>query len=255
VALNSQMTVFEFERLHPAYAFNFDAPLVSQRRVYGDTDLVLLPEELKPSVEFVKHVGSGKSNRNQTKTHYQCVACRRVRRNDFFQNNKRQHVEKNIVNSYCDDCRRSQLRERGRARASEIAARRVVVWRYIAPRCSVCGFDKSIYAIDMHHLGDKDMLIATLVTRICNPDTVYIRNVQRLLSEAVKCVPLCSNCHRMVHSGEIVLSTDVQPLSYDARELLALLRGKEDKSFQFDFAELFAGVSVQAVTSGATPTV
>jgi hypothetical protein len=49
----------------------------------------------------------------------------------------------------------------------------------------------------------------------------------------------------MVHSGEIVLGADVQPLSYDAHKLLDLLRGKEDKAFQFDFTELSAGIVAQ----------
>ena len=62
-------------------------------------------------------------------------------------------------------------------------------------KCSKCGYD-NLDVIDFHH-KDKDK-------KICN-----IRDLKRkkfkpeYLKELDKCIPLCSNCHRKTHYGNI----------------------------------------------------
>lgn len=53
-------------------------------------------------------------------------------------------------------------------------------------KCSICGYSKSSWSLDFHHLRDKEFIISTL-----------IRNRKRILleKELEKCVLVCSNCH------------------------------------------------------------
>ncbi|MCK9595957.1 hypothetical protein M0R19_02110 [Candidatus Pacearchaeota archaeon] len=57
-------------------------------------------------------------------------------------------------------------------------------------KCSICGYNKCINALDFHHKGDKEKEI-----------TILIKNDSRekILKETKKCILLCANCHREVH--------------------------------------------------------
>lgn len=66
--------------------------------------------------------------------------------------------------------------------------------------CSHCGFNKSVAAIDFHHLRDRELRISQ-----------SSRLTKRVIEEMSKCILLCSNCHRMLHNGEIEL-TNVRQL-------------------------------------------
>ena len=60
-------------------------------------------------------------------------------------------------------------------------------------KCSKCGYDRYIGAIDLHHTspkvntGDKEIHLHIKPTK------------ERLIEILEKCIPLCSNCHREVH--------------------------------------------------------
>lgn len=63
--------------------------------------------------------------------------------------------------------------------------------------CVVCG-ETASECLDFHHLDptQKEQTIANLASR---------RSVEGLQKELDKCVVLCSNCHRKVHSGRITI--------------------------------------------------
>ena len=58
-------------------------------------------------------------------------------------------------------------------------------------KCSRCGYNKSMRALEFHHLdpAQKDFGISKQLNR----------NLEDLRSEIKKCVLLCSNCHAEVH--------------------------------------------------------
>ena len=59
--------------------------------------------------------------------------------------------------------------------------------------CSVCGYNKCASALEWHHPnGDK----------INEPSCLRGRSVEQYLQETSKCILLCSNCHRELHSKE-----------------------------------------------------
>ena len=57
-------------------------------------------------------------------------------------------------------------------------------------KCKECGL-KDYRVIDFHHLRDKEFAISNMVYR------GYSWN--RIQKEIEKCIPLCSNCHRIEH--------------------------------------------------------
>ena len=60
--------------------------------------------------------------------------------------------------------------------------------------CKACGLD-DYRVIEFHHLGDKENTISRMV------GVGY--SWKNILKEMDKCVPLCSNCHRIEHWQEV----------------------------------------------------
>tara|TARA_R100001594_G_scaffold150532_1_gene212194 strand:- start:2822 stop:3076 length:255 start_codon:yes stop_codon:yes gene_type:complete len=57
-------------------------------------------------------------------------------------------------------------------------------------KCKECGLN-DYRVIDFHHIRDKEFAISNMVYR------GYSWN--RIQKEIDKCIPLCSNCHRIEH--------------------------------------------------------
>ena len=64
-------------------------------------------------------------------------------------------------------------------------------------KCSECGYDKCFKAIDFHHIDPKlkTYKISKLLRYVFNE-----KNKKLLLDEISKCIVLCANCHRELHS-------------------------------------------------------
>ena len=65
---------------------------------------------------------------------------------------------------------------------------------YKGGHCQVCGYSNCMEALEFHHLqsNGKDFGIS---------DKGYTRSWLKIAEELDKCVLLCANCHREVHSG------------------------------------------------------
>jgi hypothetical protein len=61
-------------------------------------------------------------------------------------------------------------------------------------KCKICGYDKCFAAIDFHHVSpkEKEMQVARIFDKVPTEERV---------SELLKCIPVCSNCHRELHNG------------------------------------------------------
>jgi hypothetical protein len=59
--------------------------------------------------------------------------------------------------------------------------------------CIMCNYD-DVYAIERHHVNES--------TKKYNMSSIWSRNVIVILSEIIKTIPLCSNCHAKVHALE-----------------------------------------------------
>jgi hypothetical protein len=61
-------------------------------------------------------------------------------------------------------------------------------------KCSVCDYDKSIHALEFHHINPEEKEFS-----VCSYS--YL-NKAKLLDEAKKCILVCSNCHKEIHYDE-----------------------------------------------------
>lgn len=68
---------------------------------------------------------------------------------------------------------------------------------YKGGKCEICGYDRCIDALEFHHKDPdkKDFTISDSYTR--KRDDVF--------NEVDKCILVCSNCHREIHSGIITI--------------------------------------------------
>lgn len=60
-------------------------------------------------------------------------------------------------------------------------------------KCQLCGYDRCMVAMEFHHLDSsgKDFSIS---------QKGYTRSWKKVKEELDKCIMLCANCHREVHS-------------------------------------------------------
>ena len=90
-----------------------------------------------------------------------------------------------------DSCRNSRVRCytcRCRQNSRKIKAKLV---DELGGKCSSCGYDKSIAALDFHHTDPTKKEFGV---------SVKLRyGYTKVLSEAKKCVLLCKNCHAELH--------------------------------------------------------
>ena len=214
------MKVSEFSQRFPLYAIDFDRQLREQPRIF-DTDILdQFPVELEP--EHPYHIGSrGRPNPNQTLTHSQCATCQRVLRNDLFYTVPSM-MKRNVVFSHCRECNQGLNAARYETRSDVIRDRRIALWHYLAPQCAICGFNKHHSALDLHHPQGKEALVAELITSITL--SLESGHIEALLREAAKCVPLCSNCHRMLHAAAIALPAKLNRPTYHIADLLRNLK-------------------------------
>ena len=66
---------------------------------------------------------------------------------------------------------------------------------YKGGKCEICGYNKCIAALEFHHknVKEKDFSIS---------DTGYTRSLEKSKREVDKCMLVCSNCHREIHSAD-----------------------------------------------------
>ena len=60
-------------------------------------------------------------------------------------------------------------------------------------KCKTCGYKKSFYALDFHHLGEKEDVVSKIARNFSK---------DKALKEARKCILLCANCHRELHHAD-----------------------------------------------------
>jgi hypothetical protein len=62
-------------------------------------------------------------------------------------------------------------------------------------KCEICGYNKCIGALEFHHLdpNEKDFGIA---------NKGYTRSWDKVKIEIDKCIMVCANCHREIHSKD-----------------------------------------------------
>lgn len=63
-------------------------------------------------------------------------------------------------------------------------------------KCSICGYNKNIGALEFHHLDPSEKEIQLDARSFANT------NQEKINNELKKCILLCSNCHKELHYPE-----------------------------------------------------
>ena len=66
---------------------------------------------------------------------------------------------------------------------------------YLGSKCSVCGYDKCVGALEFHHTDPTQKEFA--ISR-----KGYTRAWSKVKEELDKCVLVCANCHREIHEND-----------------------------------------------------
>ena len=98
---------------------------------------------------------------------------------------------------YCFKC--SPSYPKGGSKSKTISALRRAMKKQavkeLGGKCEICGYDKCIDALEFHHLdpSQKDFGIS---------QKGYTRSWENVKKELDKCIMVCSNCHKEIHSKE-----------------------------------------------------
>lgn len=107
-----------------------------------------------------------------------CKVCSRKRSKEYYENNREEH--------------KASTRER--KRNIKIDNRKKMIEYKLQNPCIHCG-EKEPICLDFHHIHGKDFNISE---RVANS-----YKWEDIIKEIKRCVILCANCHRKVHSGII----------------------------------------------------
>lgn len=67
---------------------------------------------------------------------------------------------------------------------------------YKGGKCEICGYDKYVGALEFHHLNPEEKEFGIGAKG-------YTRSFEKVKNELDKCIMVCSNCHKEIHSGII----------------------------------------------------
>jgi hypothetical protein len=97
------------------------------------------------------------------------------------------HVVEQSTGYYrCAKCRNEKTGKHRRDRIIEFKNR-------MGGKCSICGYDKCLDALDFHHVDPSQKEFSFRDRRGISRE--------RLEIELAKCVLVCANCHREIHSS------------------------------------------------------
>lgn len=106
-----------------------------------------------------------------------------------------EHVLESRTSGYryrCSICLKGYTKSRVQAVADQRKRNKIKYVEYLGGKCSVCGYNKCMEALDFHHKDPTKKEHA-----ICDGRT---RSFEKAKIELDKCVLLCANCHREVHN-------------------------------------------------------
>lgn len=72
--------------------------------------------------------------------------------------------------------------------------RKINLVKVCGDKCCLCGYNKSISALEFHHIDASQKEYGISSSGNCH-------NLNKDLSEVKKCILVCANCHREIHDG------------------------------------------------------
>lgn len=89
----------------------------------------------------------------------------------------------------CKTCYRERRNHRAKSKKQQLLSLN-------GGKCIVCGYDKCSSALEFHHKDPSQKEFDL---------SLSWKSLRTLIAESKKCALLCSNCHREVHAGVLIL--------------------------------------------------
>lgn len=70
-------------------------------------------------------------------------------------------------------------------------------------KCCLCGFDKWQSALEFHHVNPEEKSFGIMTDHVT-------KSLESQLTELKKCILVCANCHRGIHSDELTIPENWQ---------------------------------------------
>ena len=99
--------------------------------------------------------------------------------------------------------------------------RKLNLVRICGNKCAICGYNKCISALDFHHLNPQEKLYNIASNGSC-------RDLETDIAEIRKCILVCANCHREIHSNMYSLE-QLKSLQYIDENIIEELRNEKCK--------------------------
>jgi len=120
--------------------------------------------------------------------------CTKCRKNSPIANFYKDKNRKDGLRVICKDCDKTHYNtiriKKTRNDRKKAQVRKQELVDYKGGKCSICGYNKCIAALDFHHvIGEKEFGIGTK----------HGLSMKEMKVEADKCILVCSNCHRELH--------------------------------------------------------
>lgn len=101
-----------------------------------------------------------------------------------------------VTRIYCYDCSGESTRFNNETRKHQKTILRRSMKKQavklLGGKCSICGYNKCIDALEFHHENPNEKEF-----KLGSGNTI---SWQEYKNEAMKCILLCSNCHKEIHS-------------------------------------------------------
>jgi len=97
---------------------------------------------------------------------------------------------------YCYDCSRDSTRKNNQSRKHQKTILRrsmkLQAIKLLENKCCLCGYDKCVDALEFHHENPTEKEF-----KLGSGNTMSWKDYK---NEALKCILVCSNCHKEIHS-------------------------------------------------------
>lgn len=91
-------------------------------------------------------------------------------------------------------------------------------------KCALCGYHKTMRALEFHHLDENQKLYGVGASGTCH-------SLEADLAEIKKCILVCANCHREIHDGFYSTDELVSKQFFDEEFVKELFLQKEKKQY------------------------
>ena len=131
------------------------------------------------------------NNPNYDKQYYQKNKDKKIKQaKDYYKNNKEYCLERNKQYAEANPEQMNQYKYDYHTRK-----RKWIQDYKLRHGCAICGYNKNARALEFHHIdGEKEFCI----------NTACGKGLDAIKEEIKKCIVVCANCHREIHSEEVL---------------------------------------------------